>query len=488
MPEPMTPYTGFDRMPLAGTWRSGGTGRVLTDSNPYSGEVLTEIGSAGTADVDLVYRAARDAQREWARTRPEQRAAVFERAADIIRRRAGELADWLTREIGATRDRAGVEVAITAAVTAAAAGHSAEVVDRVGSDVPDKENRVYRKPAGVVTVISPWNFPMYLSNRSVAPALALGNAVVLKPAEDSPVTGGLLLAKVYEEAGLPPGLLSVVVGRGRDIGDHLVQHDIPRVISFTGSTRVGQGIAAKAGLKRLALELGGNGPLVVLDDADLEHAVECAVFGSYYHQGQICMATNRVIIDASVYYEFVDRFVEQARALRTGDPRNAETQIGPVINHTQLNSVRDKVAESVAGGAKPLLFGEPQGPAGLVLPPHVLLGDNYVTTAAEEVFGPVATLIRAHGEDDALRIANDTRYGLSSGVFTRDVERGLRFAHQVEAGMTHINDTTVHDDVHAAFGGEKASGIGRFGGRWVAEDFTTHHWISIQHRPRRLVF
>ncbi|MEV5388338.1 aldehyde dehydrogenase family protein [Streptomyces sp. NPDC052721] len=379
-------------------------------------------------------------------------------------------------------------MAITAAVTAAAAGHTAEVVDRVGSDVPDKENRVYRKPAGVVTVISPWNFPMYLSNRSVAPALALGNAVVLKPAEDSPVTGGLLLAKVYEEAGLPPGLLSVVVGRGRDIGDHLVQHDIPRVISFTGSTRVGQGIAAKAGLKRLALELGGNGPLVVLDDADLEHAVDCAVFGSYYHQGQICMATNRVIIDASVYYEFVDRFVEQARALRTGDPRNAETQIGPVINHTQLNSVRDKVAESVAGGAKPLLFGEPQGPAGLVLPPHVLLGDNYVTTAAEEVFGPVATLIRAHGEDDALRIANDTRYGLSSGVFTRDVERGLRFAHQVEAGMTHINDTTVHDDVHAAFGGEKASGIGRFGGRWVAEDFTTHHWISIQHRPRRLVF
>lgn len=381
-----------------------------------------------------------------------------------------------------------MEVDIVAAVTAAAVGHTVDVVDVVGTDVPDKENRVYRKPAGVVTVISPWNFPMYLSNRSVAPALALGNAVVLKPAEDSPVTGGLLLAKVYEEAGLPPGLLSVVVGRGRDVGDHLVQHEIPRVISFTGSTPVGQGIAAKAGLKKLALELGGNGPLVVLDDADLERAVECAVFGSYYHQGQICMATNRVIIDTSVYYEFVERFVERARALRTGDPREASTEIGPVISHKQLDGIRGKVAESVAGGAKLLLSGEPTGPTGRVLPPHVLLGDNYVTTAAEEVFGPVATLIRAHDEGDALRIANDTRYGLSSGVFTRDVERGLRFAQQVEAGMTHINDTTVHDDVHAAFGGEKASGIGRFGGTWVADDFTTHHWISIQHKPRPLVF
>jgi aldehyde dehydrogenase (NAD+) len=184
----------------------------------------------------------------------------------------------------------------------------------------------------------------------------------------------------------------------------------------------------------------------------------------------------------------VERFVERARALRTGDPREASTEIGPVISHKQLDGIRGKVAESVAGGAKLLLSGEPTGPTGRVLPPHVLLGDNYVTTAAEEVFGPVATLIRAHDEGDALRIANDTRYGLSSGVFTRDVERGLRFAQRVEAGMTHINDTTVHDDVHAAFGGEKASGIGRFGGTWVADDFTTHHWISIQHKPRPLVF
>jgi aldehyde dehydrogenase (NAD+) len=488
MSDTPVPYAGFDRMPLAGEWRHGGAGSVLSDSNPYSGEILAEIPLAAEADVDLAYRGAREAQRAWARTSPEHRAAVFERAAAIVMERADELADWLTCEIGATRARARVEVDIVAAVTAAAVGHTVDVVDVVGTDVPDKENRVYRKPAGVVTVISPWNFPMYLSNRSVAPALALGNAVVLKPAEDSPVTGGLLLAKVYEEAGLPPGLLSVVVGRGRDVGDHLVQHEIPRVISFTGSTPVGQGIAAKAGLKKLALELGGNGPLVVLDDADLERAVECAVFGSYYHQGQICMATNRVIIDTSVYYEFVERFVERARALRTGDPREASTEIGPVISHKQLDGIRGKVAESVAGGAKLLLSGEPTGPTGRVLPPHVLLGDNYVTTAAEEVFGPVATLIRAHDEGDALRIANDTRYGLSSGVFTRDVERGLRFAQQVEAGMTHINDTTVHDDVHAAFGGEKASGIGRFGGTWVADDFTTHHWISIQHKPRPLVF
>ncbi len=227
---------------------------------------------------------------------------------------------------------------------------------------------------------------------------------------------------------------------------------------------------------------------MILDDADLERAVECAVFGSYYHQGQICMATNRVIVDASVHDEFVDRFVEQARALRVGDPRDPATQIGPVISDRQLGTVRDKIERAVAGGARLLLSGEPTGPTGRVLPPHVLLGDNHVATAAEEVFGPVATIIRAQDEEDALRIANDTDAGLSSGVFTEDVERGLRFALRVEAGMTHINDTTVHDDVHIAFGGEKASGLGRFGGHWVAEEFTTQHWISIQHKPRDLIY
>ncbi|MEU4244775.1 aldehyde dehydrogenase family protein [Actinoplanes sp. NPDC026619] len=488
MPVATTPYTDFDLMPLAGKWRHGSSAGRLTDTDPYRGDVLLEMPQATVEDVDAAYAGALDAQAAWAATTPGERAAIFLRAAEVLDRRQEELVGWLIREAGTTRTRALVEIGIVRATTMAAVTHTSLGEETVASDVPGKENRIYTRPVGVVAVISPWNFPMHLSYRSVAPALAVGNTVVLKPAEDTPVTGGLLLAKVLEEAGLPPGVLSVVIGPGSEIGDAIVAHPIPRVISFTGSTRVGQGIPAKAGVKRLALELGGNGPFVVLDDADLDRAVEAAVFSNYWHQGQICMATNRVIVDAAVHDEFVDRFVAAARALVTGDPGQAGTQIGPVINDKQLRGVRDKVARSVDAGARLLLAGEPHGPTGRVLPPHVLLGTNDVATAVEEVFGPVATIIKADGEQDALRIANDTTYGLSSAVFSGDVERGIAFALRVEAGMTHVNDTTVHDDVHVAFGGEKQSGLGRFGGDWVLEDLTTRHWVSVQHERRPLPF
>ncbi|MDB1089833.1 aldehyde dehydrogenase family protein [Streptomyces sp. ACA25] len=480
------PYTGFDRMLIGGEWQAGSSGKVHTDSDPYTGEALTEITLADASDVDRAYRAARDAQRDWAAKPAAERAAVLNRAAAIMADRESEISDWLSREAGAVKPRIAMETGICQAITLRSASRTFLEMRTVPSDTPGKENRVYRKPAGVVGVISPWNFPLFLSNRSVAPALAVGNAVVLKPAEDTPVTGGLMLAKIYEEAGLPPGVLNVLIGKGREIGDPLVEHDIPRVISFTGSTAVGKGISAKAGLKTLALELGGNGPLVVLDDADLERAVPTAVFGSYFHQGQVCMATNRVIVDGSLHDEFVERFVAQARGLRAGDPRDEKTQLGPVINDKQRDAVQEKVSRAVEQGGRLLLSGDPEGPAGRVLPPHVLTGGQDIATAAEEVFGPVATIIRAEDEEDALRLANDTEYGLSSGVFTRDLERGVRFAQRVEAGMTHVNDTTVHDDVNAAFGGEKASGLGRFGGHWVFDEFTTEHWISVQPAPREL--
>lgn len=483
-----TMYTDFDLMPLAGKWRHGSSANVLTDTDPYRGDLLLEIPQATVEDVDAAYVAAQEAQPGWAATPASERSAIFLRAAEIIDRRQEELVDWLTREAGTTRVRALVEIGIVRATTMAAVTHTTLGHETVATDVPGKENRVYRRPVGVVAVISPWNFPMHLSYRTVAPALAVGNTVVLKPAEDTPVTGGLLIAKILEEAGLPAGVLSVLVGPGSAIGDAMVEHPVPRVISFTGSTRVGQGITRKAGVKRLALELGGNGPFVILDDADLDRAVEAAIFSNYWHQGQICMATNRVIVDASLHDDFVDRFVAAAAALVTGDPREPGTQIGPIINHKQLLGVRNKIARSVDAGARLLLAGEPHGPTGRVLPPHVLLGTNDVATAAEEVFGPVATIIKADGERDALRIANDTTYGLSSAVFTEDVERGIAFALRVEAGMTHVNDTTVHDDVHVAFGGEKQSGLGRFGGDWVLDDLTTQHWVSVQHVRRPLPF
>jgi aldehyde dehydrogenase (NAD+) len=331
---------------------------------------------------------------------------------------------------------------------------------------------------------------LHLSLRSVAPALALGNAVVLKPASDTPVTGGLLIAKIFEEAGLPAGVLSVVVGAGRVIGDAFVLHPVPRVISFTGSTEVGRGIAEDAAkspiIKRVALELGGNSPLVVLQDADLKIAVDAAVFGKFLHQGQICMSINRIIVDARVHDEFVDLFVERVVGLKYGDPKDPKTVIGPIINQQQLNAVRARIQKARSSRAREVLGGEPQG---LVLPPHVFVDvTNDMPIAREEIFGPVAPIIKVQNDDEALRVANDTEHGLSSAVFTRDFERGLQFALGVQAGMTHVNDSPVNDLPNSPFGGEKNSGIGRYNGEWAIEEFTTHHWISVQHSPRQYPF
>lgn len=480
-------YEGFDRMPLGGEWRSGNAETVSTDINPYDDEVLTEIQHADADDVDRAYRAAQQAQTSWASVLPAERTEMFLRAMSVMDARRREIVDWLVSETGGVRERAEFEWGLVRAGMAEVASYPSRVAGRIlPGTLPGKENRVYRQPVGVVAVISPWNFPLQLSHRSVAPAIALGNAVVLKPSGDTPVTGGLLLARIYEEAGLPPGLLNVVVGKGSEVGEALVTHEVPQVVSFTGSTPVGEGIGRQAPLKRCALELGGNGPLVVLDDADLDHAVDAAVFGSYFHQGQVCMATNRVIVDDSVHDDFVERFTTRVRALRAGDPDDPGTQIGPIINDSQRDSVQDKISRAVADGAQLLVSGDPGGPAGRVLPPHLLLGTNEVATAAEEVFGPVATVVRAKDEEEALRLANDTEYGLASAVYTADTERGVRFAQRVQAGMTHVNDTTINDEPNTAFGGEKASGIGRFGGEWAIEEFTTDHWISVQHQPRNL--
>ncbi|NEK86325.1 aldehyde dehydrogenase family protein [Blastococcus saxobsidens] len=484
-----TPYDGFDRMPIAGTWRAGRAGKTATDTNPYTGETLTEIPLANSDDLDEAYAKAKEAQRDWAARLPSDRADVMRRAARIMEARKDEVVRWHIEESGAAAPAAEFEYAITLRDFHEASSYPYRVEGRIlPADIEGKESRVYRRPVGVVAVISPWNVPMHLSNRSVAPALATGNAVVLKPAGDTPVTGGLLLAKIYEEAGLPEGLLSVLIGAGRDIGDAIVSHPTPRVVSFTGSTPVGKGIAEKAGLKKLSLELGGNGPLVVLDDADLGYAVDAAIFGKFFHQGQVCMITNRIVVDDSVHDAFVERFVERARGLKAGDPREDDTVIGPIINSSQLEGIQEKIAEARKDGARQVLGGDPSGPIGSVLPPHVLLGDNTVASARQEMFGPVVTIIRARDEADALAIANDTEYGLSSAVFTEDTLRGVNFALRVEAGMTHVNDSPLNDENNTAFGGEKDSGLGRFGGEWAIEEFTTDHWVSVQHTKRKFPF
>lgn len=482
-------YSDFDQLPINGKWRHGKGAKILRDLNPYDGSTLVEIPHANRDDMDEAYRGAAKAQQAWAALIPSERAAIMRRAAQIMEARREEIVSWIIHESGGTRIKANLEWNAVHGVLLEAATLPYLVEGRIlPADIPGKESRMYRKPVGVVGVISPWNWPFQLTARSAAPALAVGNAVVVKPASDTPVTGGLLFAKILEEAGLPASVLSVIVGAGSEIGDAFVTHPIPRVISFTGSTPVGRNIARLAAegpmLKRLELELGGNGPFVVLNDADLGQAVEAAVFGKFLHQGQTCMSVNRFIIDDRVH--FVERFADRVRQLKVGDPNASDTMIGPIINESQLNGLQQRIHDAVSSGARQMVGGDAQG---LVLPPHVFSQvTNQMPLAQTESFGPIAPILRARNETDALSIANDTDLGLAAAVFTQDVERGLRFAQQLESGMAHINDQPVNDLPYNPFGGEKNSGIGRFNGAWAVAAFTTDQWLSVQHTPRHYPF
>ena len=490
--EPAAPtrYSGFTGQYIAGAWRPGKQGSIETDTDPFSGETLAEIVMANQSDLDEAYQAAAKAQIEWARRLPSERAAVLIRSAAIMQERHQEMVDWLIRESGSTHVKAEGEWQSVYSITMEAASFPHRVDGKIlPLDEPEKESRAYRQPLGVIGLISPWNFPMYLSHRTIAPALALGNAVVVKPAEDTPVTGALLIAKIYEEAGLPPGLLNVVIGPIEEIGDAFTLHPIPRLISFTGSTRVGRHVgelAMKApAMKRVALELGGNAPFVVLDDADVEQAAQAAIVGRFLHQGQMCISANRFVVDSKVHDDFVQQFTALAKDLKVGDPKDPETAIGPVINKKQLAAHTSHIQGARAAGARQILGGDPRGPSGQVLPPHIFVDvKNEMQIAQDETFGPIAPIIRVDGEAEALQVANATEFGLSSAVFTRDEARGLRFALGVEAGMTHINNHSVDDTPTGPFGGEKNSGLGRFGGEWIIREFTRDHWITAQHARR----
>ncbi|MGE6329338.1 aldehyde dehydrogenase family protein [Psychrobacter pacificensis] len=484
-------YSDFHLQFIGGEWQKGKDDSINTDTNPYNGDTIVEIQQATKDQLDEAYDAADQAQAKWAKTTPAERAAVMYKVVSILDQRQDEIVDWLIKESGSTRIKAMVELSSARAITLEAASFPNRVHGEIRpSNTPGKENFIYREPIGVVAVISPWNFPLHLTQRSIAPALALGNAVVLKPASDTPVTGGLLLAKVFEEAGLPKGLLNVVVGSGSEIGDAIVEHKAPSLVSFTGSTSVGQHIGELANggeyIKQVALELGGNSPFVVLKDADIEQAVKAAAFGKFLHQGQICIAINRVIVEDEIYDDFVERFLAHVKTLNVGDPNKQDTAVGPIINEKQLKSLKDKIAKAQDEGAKMILSGEIEGQ---VVPPHIFTEvTREMDLSCNEVFGPLVGIIRAKDEDDALSIANDSMYGLSSAVFTSDMQKGLRFARGIRAGMTHINDISVNDESNTPFGGEKNSGIGRFNGEWVLEEFTRTHWISMQNEPRQYPF
>ncbi|WP_069813163.1 aldehyde dehydrogenase family protein [Streptomyces sp. TP-A0874] len=478
----MSYFADLAQQYIDGEWRPGTGSWDIIDFNPYDGVKLAAITVATAGEVDQAYRAAERAQPAWARTNPYDRRLVLERAIRVIEEREEQFAELIIAELGGTRFKAAFELRQAREFLREAMGLAVRPQGRIlPSPVDGKENRLYRLPAGVVGVISPFNSPFLLSLKPVAAALALGNAVVLKPHQNTPVVGGGLVARVLEEAGLPAGLLNVVVTDIAEIGDALIEHPVPSVISFAGSDTVGRHVAgvAAANFKRCLLAMSGSSALIVLDDADIDYAVDAAVFSRFVHQGQVCVAANRVLVDRSVAAEFTEKFVARVKSLKVGDPADPTTHIGPLINASRVESLKAWVDRMVAAGATALLRGEAQGN---LVEPTVLTDlppDSEALT--RETYGPVVVLLPFDGEEEAIRIANATPYGLSGAVHTADIERGVRVARRIETGVIHINDSTVQDEPMAPFGGEKRSGMGRLNVDSMVEAFTTQKWIAIQH-------
>ncbi|GAA0497475.1 benzaldehyde dehydrogenase [Salinibacillus aidingensis] len=474
---------------IAGTWRDGKSARKLTDINPYNGEVITEFQMATPDDIDEAYQAARKAMDEWNQINPYKQRDILERAVSYIEENEEDITSIIIDELGGTHLKAAFEIGLVKNMIKEAATFPLKKEGKILPSVEDgKENRLYRMPAGVVGVISPFNFPFFLSVKSIAPAIGAGNGVVLKAHEETPIVGGTLIAKIFEEAGVPKGLFNVVATDIREIGDSFVEHPVPRIISFTGSTTVGRHIAEVAvrNFKKPLLELGGNSAFIVLDDADIDYAVNAAAFSRFTHQGQICMSANRILVHQSVYDEFIEKYKNKIASLKTGDPRDPETVIGPVVNEGAANNLNDLIEKGIKEGATPLLRGNITG--NMVEPTILTDVTPDMAVAREEMFGPVVSVMKFESDEEAIQLANDTNFGLSGAVHTSDGERGVQLAKRVHTGMIHVNDISINDEPIVAFGGEKQSGLGRLNGEWSLEEFTTLKWISINYGQRQLPY
>jgi acyl-CoA reductase-like NAD-dependent aldehyde dehydrogenase len=480
------------RLYLGGQWVEAAGGGSFDDLNPFTGEVYARAARGTREDAARAIAAAAAAFPAWAATPPGERRRILLKAADVLERRQEELAGILMEETGATFGWAMFQLGFTPGLLREAAAQAYGAVGEVlPADLPGALFLALRQPVGVVAGISPWNAPLILSLRAVALPIAYGNTTVLKPSEESPVVAGVVIAQIFEEAGLPAGVLNVVTHAREDaaaIGDELIANPAVRRISFTGSTEVGRAVAEKAGrhLKRAVLELGGKDPVIVLRDADVDYAVAAACFGAFLHQGQICMSTERLIVERPVAAEFTEKLARKAATLKVGDPKDPHTVIGPLINAAARDKVHAHVQEAVSQGARVLTGGKYDG---LCYHPTVLEG---VTTQMrilnEQTFGPVAPVLVVEDAEEAIKAANRSLYGLSAGIITRNLEQGLALAERLETGMVHVNDQSVHDEPQAPFGGVKGSGWGRLGGRAALEEFTELRWISVQRTPRRFPF
>jgi benzaldehyde dehydrogenase (NAD) len=471
----------WDAKLFSGGWIAPRGGRLVV-REPATGEPLAEVGQADGDDMRAACARAAAAQPGWAEEAPAARAAILRRAAAFFEANAARISQWIVRETGAVRGKAAVELQLATGALHQAAAMALEPPGLVLPSDAGITSLARRVPHGVVGIISPFNFPLILSARALAPALAAGNAAVLKPDPRTPVSGGLLLARAFEEAGLPDGVLHVLPG-GAEAGEALVGDADVAMISFTGSTAAGRRVAALAAplLKPVSLELGGKNALIVLDDADLDRAASCTAWGAFLHQGQICMATGRVLVPEALAEDFATRLAERADRLGVGDPWREEVALGPLIDAAQAARAATLVEASVAAGARLLTGG---GADGAFVRPTVL--DRVapgMPVFDEEIFGPVAPITTYRDEADAARLANLGAHGLSAGIVGASMARGLDFAKRLRTGIVHVNDQTVADEPWAPFGGNGASGGGRHGGPANWETFTRWQWTTMRAAP-----
>ncbi|HYA45635.1 MAG TPA: aldehyde dehydrogenase family protein [Acidimicrobiales bacterium] len=477
---------GGDNVPAAGARRT-------EDRDPYTGDVYATVAAAGPEDARRAVDAAAAALPAWAQMAPSERRKLLLRAAELLSSRASEAADLMTAETGAIRPWALFNVELAAEMLREAAAWVTHPVGEVlPTSTPAALSLSLRQPAGVVAAFAPWNAPIILGIRSVASPLATGNTVVMKPSEHAPLAAGLFLADVLHEAGFPPGVCNVVTTAPEDapaVAEALIADPRVRRVSFTGSTRVGRAIGELAArhLTPAVLELGGKNALIILADADLDYATDAVAFGAYMNSGQICMSADRVLVHRAVADELASRLAEKAAKLPGGDPRDPGTLIGPLITKEAARRVASLVDEATAEGAK-LCAGGGE-PDGALYPASVLSGVTpRMRIETEEIFGPVCTMQAVEDLDEAVQLANATPYGLSAGVITEDVRRGLEVASRLRTGIVHVNDQPVDDEPQAPFGGIGDSGYGRFGGRSGVEAFTELRWVTVQQGHRRFPF
>lgn len=460
--------------------------------NPLDGTVATRAPAASPADAVLAVEAAAEAFKTWSESGPGARRALLVKAADALEAKTAQFVEAVPAETGATGMWAGFNVMLAAGMIREAAALTTQVAGEViPSDVPGSLAMGVRQPAGVVLGIAPWNAPVILGVRAIATPLACGNTVVLKGSENCPRTHGLIV-EAFQDAGFPPGVVNYITNAPADAGavvEAMVAHPAVRRVNFTGSTRVGKLIAITCAryLKPVVLELGGKAPLVILDDADLDDAVDAAAFGCFANSGQICMSTERIVVDRKVADEFVRKFAAKASKLPLGDPRKPEPVVlGSVIGMGTVEHCNALIDDALAKGAR-LVCG---GKADSTLMPATVL--DHVTPAMriyrEETFGPVKCVVRVAGVEEAVACANDNEYGLSAAVFGRDIARAFNVARKIDSGICHVNAPTVHDEAQMPFGGVKGSGMGRFGGRAGIAEFTELRWITVQTQPRHYPF